>query len=136
MRIRTLFAAFALAGAGLTACSGGGDGGGGPNPTPGTLNVALTNAPVAPGAIMFAVSGGEITGVTSSYTMYQSTTATNSRKVLLTGTLIAGTLVQIQVPDVDKADNYVVQVLQVAARSNAAVPYQNLGTSNFAMDVQ
>lgn len=136
MRIRTLFAAFVLAGAGLTACGGGGDGGGGPNPTPGTLDVVLTNAPVAPGAIMFAVSGGEITGVTSSYTMYQSTTAPNSRKVLLTGTLIAGTVVQIQVPDVDAADNYVVQVLQVAARATAAVPYQNMGTFNFAMDVQ
>lgn len=136
MRIRTLFAAFALAGAGLTACGGGGDGGGGPNPTPGTLDVVLTNAPVAPGAIMFTVSGGQITGVTSSYTMYQSTTATNSRKIMLTGTLIAGAMVQIQVPDVGAVDNYVVQVLQVAARATAAVPYQNLGTSSFAMDVQ
>lgn len=134
MRIRTFLATLALAGAGLTAC--GGDGGGGPNPTPGTLDVVLTNAPVAPGAIMFAVSGGQVTGVTSSYTMYQSATATNSRKVMLTGDIIAGTVVQIQVPDVSKVDNYVVLVLQVAARSTAANPYQNLGTANFDMDVQ
>ena len=136
MRTRTLLLVFALAGAGLTACGGGGDGGGGPNPTPGTLDVVLTNAPVAPGAIMFTVSGGQITGVSSSYTMYQSNTATNSRKIMLTGTLIAGTVAQIEVPDMAKVDNYVVQVLQVAARASAAVPYQNLGTVNFVMDVQ
>lgn len=136
MRTPTLLLVFALAGAGLTACGGGGDGGGGPNPTPGTLDVLLTAAPAAPGAIMFTVSGGQITDVNSSYTMYQSNTATNSRKILLTGNLIAGTVVQIDVPDVAKVDNYVVQVLQVAARATATVPYQNLGTVNFVMDVQ
>jgi hypothetical protein len=135
MRIRSFLGVIALAGTGLSAC-GGGDGGGGPNPTPGTLYVVLTNAPSAPGAIMFTVSGGAITGVVSSYTGYESVTASNSRKVLLTGDLIAGTLlVQIQVPDIAKVDNYVVQVLQVAARSTAAIPYQNLGTGGFTMDV-
>jgi hypothetical protein len=135
MRTRIIVLACGLAGAALAAC-GGGDGGGGPNPTPGSLNVVLTNAPVAPGALLFTVSGGQITGVTSNYSMYQSATATNSRKILLTGNLIAGTVVQIQVPDVGAADNYVVQVLQAAARGNAAVPYQTLGTASFAMDVQ
>jgi hypothetical protein len=135
MRIRNLLLVFALAGAGTTAC-GGGDGGGGPNPTPGTLDVVLTVAPTSPGAIMFTVSGGEIDGVTSSYTMYQSNTASNSRKLLLTGDLVAGTVVQIQVPDVAAVDNYVIQVLQVAARSSAAIPYQNLGVGGFTVDVQ
>ena len=136
MRIRILPLVFTLAGSGLAACGGGDGPGPDPSPVPGSLDVVLTNAPVAPGAIMFAVSGGQITGVTSSYTMYQSTTATNSRKIMLTGILVAGTVVQIQVPDVAAVDNYVVQVLQVAARSNAANPYQNLGTANFIMDVQ
>jgi hypothetical protein len=135
MRIRTLLTAGAL-GAGLAACGGGGGDGGGPNPTPGTLDVVLTVAPTAPGAIMFTVSGGQIDGVTSAYTGYESATATNSRKVLLTGNLVAGTLVQIEVPDVAAVDNYVVQVLQVAARGSAAVPYQNLGTNGFTVDVQ
>jgi hypothetical protein len=135
MRIPAILAAVAL-GAGLSSCGGGDGGGGGPNPTPGTLDVVLTNAPVAPGAIMFTVSGGPIDDVTSSYTMYESVTATNSRKVLLTGNLIAGTVVQIDVPDIANVDNYVIQVLQVAARGNAAVPYQNLGSGSFTMDVQ
>lgn len=135
MRIRNLFSI--LAGAGLAACGGGGDGGGGgPNPTPGTLEVVLTNAPTAPGAIMFTVSGGQIDDVSSTYTGYESATAANSRKILLTGALVAGTVATIDVPDIAAVDNYVVQVLQVAARGTAAVPYQNLGTVNFTMDVQ
>lgn len=134
MRIRTFLFTLALAGAGLTAC-GGGDGGG-PNPTSGSLDVVLTSAPIAPGAIMFTISGGQIDGVTSNFTMYQTATATNSRKVLLTGPIVAGTVVQIEVPDIDAVDNYVVQVLQVAARSTAVNPYQNLGTGSFQMDVQ
>ena len=134
MRTRILLAI--LAGAGLSACGGGDGGGGGPNPTPGTLNVVLTNAPVAPGAIMFTVSGGQIDGVSSIYTGYENPTASNSRKVLLTGTIVAGTVATIDVPDIDAADNYVVQVLQVAARGTASVPYQNLGTVSFTMDVQ
>lgn len=135
MRTRTLLSVLALAGAGLTACGGGGDGGGGPNPTPGSLDVVLTTAPSAPGAIMFTVSGGQIDGVTTSYSGYEFATATNSRKVLVTGDLVAGTVVQIQVPDVANVDNYVVQVLQVAARSTAAIPYQNLPTGGFTFDV-
>lgn len=134
MRIRILLTV--LAAAGLTACGGGDGGGGGPNPTPGTLNVVLTNAPVAPGAIMFTVSGGQIDDVASIYTGYENATASNSRKVLLTGPLVAGTVATIDVPDIAAVDNYVIQVLQVAARATAAVPYQNLGTVNFTMDVQ
>ena len=134
MRTRILLAI--LAGAGLSACGGGDGGGGGPNPTPGTLNVVLTSAPVAPGAIMFTVSGGQIDAVSSIYTGYENPTASNSRKILLTGALVTGTIATIDVPDIDAADNYVVQVLQVAARGTAAVPYQNLGTVSFTMDVQ
>ena len=134
MRIRTLLAALALLVPGITSC-GGGDGGE-PDPTPGTLDVVLVSAPVSPGAIMFTVSGGQITGVSSTHTMYQTATATNSRKVMLTGNILPGTVVQIQVPDIDEADNYDVQVLQVASRGDATIPYQNLGASNFVMDVQ
>jgi hypothetical protein len=85
---------------------------------------------------MFTVSGGPITGVSSGYTLYEVSTAPNSRKVMLTGNLTAGQLVQIQVADIAAVDNYVAQVLQVAARGSATVPYQNLGTSGFTIDVQ
>jgi hypothetical protein len=133
MRIRSLVSILALVGG--SAC-GGGDGGGGPNPTPGTLDVVLTAAPASAGAIMFTVSGGPITGVSSGYTVYEVATASNSRKVLVTGNPVGGTLVQIQVADIAAVDNYVAQVLQVAALGNAAVPYQNLGTTGYTIDVQ
>jgi hypothetical protein len=85
---------------------------------------------------MFTVSGGQIDDVSSTYTGYQSATATNSRKILLTGPIVVGTVATIDVPDISAAGNYVVQVLQVAARGTAAIPYQNLGTVSFVMDVQ
>jgi hypothetical protein len=133
--MRLTIVILALASAGLSAC-GGGDGGGGPRPTAGTLDVVMTNAPVVPGAVLITISGGQIDGVSSTFHMYETATATNSRKVLLTGLLTAGTLAQIQVPDIALADNYVVQVLQAAARSTAAVPYQNLGTNGFVIGVE
>lgn len=133
MHMRSRLLAVALAG--VMGC-GGGDGGGGPNPTPGTLDVVLTTITSTPGAILFTVSGGPITGVSSGYTMYEVSTAPNSRKVLLTGDIVGGTLVQIQVDDVGAADNYVVQVLQVAARGSGGVPYQNLAPNAFSIDVQ
>lgn len=133
--MQTRFWLSAVALAGVMGC-GGGDGGGGPNPTPGTLDVILTTVTSTPGAILFTVSGGPISGVTSGYTMYEVSTAPNSRKVLLTGDLVGGTLVQIQVDDVGAVDNYVAQVLQVSARGNGPVPYQNLAPNVFNIDVQ
>jgi hypothetical protein len=135
MRIRSVLATLGL-GAFLVSC-GGGDGGGTGPPVPGLLEVTLATAPTGPGAIMFTVSGGPIDAVTAAgYTTYQSTTTSNSRKVLLTGDITAGTLIEIQVPDISKVNNYVGTVLQVAARGTAAVPYQQLGIASYTIDVQ
>jgi hypothetical protein len=135
MRTRSIITGLLLGSLTLAACGGDG-GGGGPNPTPGTLDVVLTSAPLGPGAIMFTVSGGEITGVTSNYTKYEANTAANSRKVLLTGDITSGTMAQISVPDVAKEANYVVTVLQVAARATHSTPYAQLGTGGYNADVQ
>lgn len=133
MRIRTIVASLAFAGTVVTAC--GGDGGG-PNPVPGLLTVTLATAATPPGAILFTISGGEIQGVTATgYPTYQAALSSTSRKVLLTGSITAGTLVQIQVPDVNQADDYVASVLQVSARGTAAVPYQQLGVPGFSITV-
>jgi hypothetical protein len=134
MRIHTFSAALALCGVVLTAC--GGDKGGGTQPQAGLLTVTLINAASAPGALMFTISGGEIDAVTAgSYATYQTSLSSTSRRILLTGNIVAGTLVQIQVPDVAKASNYVATVNQVAARSSSPVPYGQQPTNGFVITV-
>jgi hypothetical protein len=136
MRTRILLGALALVGLGLSGC--GGDGGNGHNPTPGNLTVALTAQSSAPGAVLFTVSGGAISGVTVSggYHVYQTSLSGTSRRVLVTGNITAGALVTIAVPDINKASQYNATVNQVAARSTAAVPYQQLTPGGFTIDVQ
>lgn len=139
MRTRILLGALALAGMGLSGCGGGGgDGGNGNNPVPGNLTVSLTAQSSAPGAVMFTISGGGITGVTvsGSYHLYATTLSPTSRRVLVTGNVTAGALVTIAVPDINKASQYNVTVNQVAARSGAAIPYQQLASGGFTVDVQ
>jgi hypothetical protein len=134
MRIRVILTALALTGAALTAC--GGNDGGGPGPVPGLLTVSLTGASSAAGALMFTISGGKIDAVSAAgYHTYQSTISPTSRRVMLTGNISAGTLVQIQVPDVAKASSYSVSILQVAARATSPVPYQQLATAGFPVSV-
>ena len=137
MRTRTLTGILALLGAGVAGCGGDGGNGGGDG-TPGTLTVALVTAASAPGAIMFTVSGGKITAVTASgsYHKYETTLSQTSRRIMLTGNLIAGTLVTISVPDIDKVNQYSATVNQVAARATAVVPYAQLATGGFSIDVQ
>jgi len=138
MRTRILLGTLALAGLGLSACGGGGDGGNGHNPTPGNLTVSLVSAPSAPGAVLFTVSGGAINSVAVSgtYHEYETTLSPTSRKVLLTGNIIAGALVSIAVPDINKASQYSATMSQVSARSGAVTPYQQLATAGFGLTVQ
>lgn len=138
MRTRILLGTLALAGLGLSACGGGDGGGNGHNPVPGNLSVTLTTAPSAPGAVMFTVSGGTITSVTvsGSYHKYETILSPTSRKVMVTGNIISGALVTIAVPDIGKAAQYSATITQIAARSTAVVPYQQLATGTFAIDVQ
>lgn len=134
MRIRTLPGILALLSLGLVAC--GGDGGN--NPTAGNLTVTLVTAASAPGAIMFTVSGGKITGVTEngSYHKYETTLSQNSRRIMLTGDITSGTLVTIGVPDINKASSYTATVNQVASRGTDPVPYVQLNNAGFTIDVQ
>jgi hypothetical protein len=137
MRTRILLGTLALVG--LSACGGGGgDGGNGNNPVPGNLTVALTAQSSAPGAVMFTVSGGTINSVTVSggYHKYETTLSGTSRRVLITGNVTAGALVTIAVPDINKVSQYNATVNQVSARSTAVVPYQQLATGSFTIDVQ
>jgi hypothetical protein len=134
MRTRILLGTLALVG--MSGC--GGDGGNGSNPTPGNLTVALTAQSSAPGAVMFTVSGGTINSlaVNGGYHLYQTTLSATSRRVLVTGNVTAGALVTIAVPDIKKASQYNATVNQVAARSTAAIPYQQLTSGGFTIDVQ
>ncbi len=135
MRMRNLGVALALAGVALTAC-GGGDHGGGNDPQAGLLTVTLTNAASGPGAIMFTVTGGQIDAVTAgTYATYESALSMNSRKILLTGNIVAGTLVHLEVPDISKASSYVATVNQVSARAAAPVPYGQQPTNGFVIAI-
>lgn len=138
MRTRVLLGTLALAGLGFVACGGGDGGGNGNNPTPGNLTVSLTTAPSAPGAVMFTVSGGTINSVTVSgtYHKYETTLGTTSRRVLVTGNIISGALVTIAVPDIGKAAQYSATINQIAARSTAVTPYQQLAAGAFTIAVQ
>lgn len=135
MRIR-IPGILALVGLGVSSC--GGDGGTGNNPTPGNLTVMLVTAPAAPGAVMFTVSGGQITGVTASggYTKYETTLSQSSRRIMLTGNIVAGALVTIAVPDINKVGQYGVTINQVAGRGTDPSPYAQLGAGGFGIDVQ
>lgn len=136
MRTRLYTTLLVAAGLGLTACGGGG-GDGGNGPQAGSLDVNLTTAATGPGAILFTISGGEVTSVSAvgGYHLYETAINSTTRKVLVTGDIVAGPVVTIAVPDVNKAGNYSVSVNQVAARGSAPVAYQQLGTAGFGMAV-
>lgn len=101
--------ALALAGCGKSDATG---------PVAGLLTVTLSTSTPNTGALMFTVSGGQIDGVNAAgYQTYQTTLSTSSRRIILTGNIAAGTVVQLQVPDIAKASNYTARVEQAADRT-------------------
>jgi hypothetical protein len=86
-------------------------------PTAGSLQVRLTTPNADDGAIIFVVSGGTIDSVTrAAGSSYQVLAAVGSQtKVLVRGTIGAGAIAQIWVPDVSVA--YAAQVQQAASRT-------------------
>jgi len=111
-----------LAGAGalavLSSCGGGGSTP--PDvPTPGSLAVALTGTvPTGGGAIMLTVSGATLTvdtlNAAAGYTDYTRRLSTKSFRTVLVGTVAAGTIATIHVPDTRKASDYSVTVTAAA----------------------
>ena len=112
--------ALGFLGAMVAACRGG-DGTGTSGPTPGTLSVVLATPNTDDGAILFRVSGPDMSQVSAGdATLYfrqvqQGTTIT----AVVVGNLHTGTLLTFHVPDVDAASSYSATILQVADRANA-----------------
>lgn len=103
----------------LAACGGTEDGGGGTKPVAGELTFTLSTPFVGQdGALLIRVVGQiDTITVLGGHKMAFSRTGTLTRAVI-TGTIEAGDLVRIRVPDVSLAANYGAFVEQAAARSS------------------
>ncbi len=90
----------------------------GTGPVAGLLTVTLSTSSANTGALMFTVSGGPIDAVNATgYRTYQTAVNSTSRRIILTGDIGAGTVVQLQVPDINQAASYTAQVEQAADRT-------------------
>lgn len=102
-------------------CGGGDSSTEAPGPTPGTVTVSLTTPRTDDGAILFTVSGPDMTQLAaSSATLYfrhaqEGTTIT----AVLVGDIAGGALLTFHVPDVAATGAYTASIQQVADRSNA-----------------
>jgi hypothetical protein len=103
------------------------------SPTPGLLKVNLTTPNGgADGAILLTVTGPEVlrsaTPKAGLRLFNQSLATTNHFAV--TGTLVNGTILTIEVPDIAKANNYAATIQQVAASN-----YQLRALAGYSLSV-
>jgi hypothetical protein len=88
----------------------------------GTLAVDLVAAGANDGAIVLTISGGPVTAVhpPAGFQVASNANATGTH-VMVTGTIAAGTVAFIDVPDISRASAYAVTVDQVADRASFAL---------------
>jgi hypothetical protein len=110
--LRRVFAATAVAL--VVACKGDSTG-----PTPGALTVSLTNPNSgSDGAVMLALSSPAVpSSVTAGagLTLWGAPVTTTSANLALTGTLVSGPILTLQVADTRQVGQYTVTLIQVAA---------------------
>ena len=103
------------------------------NPTPGLLKVNLTTPNSgADRAILLTVSGpGVLQSATAAagLRLFAQSFATTNH-FALTGTLVSGTILTIEVPDLDQAKKYTATIQQVAASN-----YQLRATAGYSLSV-
>ena len=118
-----------------TAVQGCGDGN---SPKAGTLSVVLVVAQQPAGAVLLTISGGPITSISpsGSYHLYDGRQSRTSHNVLLTGNILSGNLATVTVPDVGRASDYDVTIVQAAAPATAVQPYSQLLPSAFSVTIQ
>lgn len=94
-----------------------------PAPIPGDLIVSVNGLGSADGAVMMTVGGAQIDAVAaaSGGNRVVSSTAGQSVRLILSGTLANGDLVKITVPDVAKVGSYNVAIDAVADRETFAL---------------
>jgi hypothetical protein len=109
---------------GALACGGDGHSPTEPSgPVPGVLTVTLVTPHADDGAVLFTISGGPVTSVgsaASSYQVYSSIPDTNTARVLVTGDLGSGAVVQLHVADTRRAAAYRATIAQAASRNTFA----------------
>ncbi len=87
-------------------------------PVAGTLRVILATPHSNDGAVLFVVSGGPIDQVDpAGYLAYSTPIGSTTTRVVVTGNLVPGVLVNLRVPDVRRFGRYSVVLEQVAARA-------------------
>ncbi|MGH7658670.1 MAG: hypothetical protein ACREL6_10590 [Gemmatimonadales bacterium] len=99
----------------------GGDGSGPSGPTPGNLTIQLNTSATNVGAVKFLIRGGTVSGVTSSYSTFDSPVPSGNHRVVVLGDLTAGTVATISVPDTRQAASYSATVEEVATRQTYAL---------------
>ena len=107
-----------LAGAALTAC---GDDTAEP-PIPGSLLLSVTTPATDDGAIMVRVTGPGIMGVqptSSGQDLFWRLSSEDEVRAIVIGAVQTGPLLTVQVPDVNRVEEYTAQVGEVAAESDA-----------------
>jgi hypothetical protein len=99
----------------LASC--GGDKGGPPSPA-GDLVISYFQGGPEAGAMLLTITGGPVESVTArsglGLTVSHATPSTGTTKVIVTGTIRTGDILNIRVPDVTLFADYVVRVDQVA----------------------
>jgi hypothetical protein len=106
-----------LAGLATTACEDAAE-----PPIPGSLLLSVTTPATDDGAIMVRVTGPGIMGVqptSSGQEMFWRLAAEDEARAIVVGGVQTGPLLTIQVPDVNRFDEYTAEVGEVAAESDA-----------------
>jgi len=90
-----------------------------PPPVPGWLKVRLTSPHTDDGGVLFALSGGPVDSVRTSYPdLLRSEGLASPTRILVAGDLTSGSVVvEILVSDVQKVADYVAVLEQVASRA-------------------
>jgi hypothetical protein len=89
-------------------------------PQPGWLQVRLVSPNGDDGGVLFAVSGGPIDSVRSSFPDFFSAQHGATWRMLVAGTPVSGVIAQIWVPDPSAAPVYTATVEQVAQAATYA----------------
>lgn len=101
----------------LLASCGGGNGGPPPSQA-GDLIVTYFQGGPAVGAMLFTITGGPVQAVTArsgvQLQVSSASPAANTTRVIVTGTLSTGDILNVRVPDVTLSTSYTVSVEQVA----------------------
>jgi hypothetical protein len=90
-------------------------------PFPGTVVVTLTTPHADDGALLLTISGGGITGpesLASSNLLFYRALDTSSMNLAIVGNVVSGPLLSFEVPDIGRAAEYTVTLIEVADEEN------------------